>query len=308
MRSIKKAVFPIAGLGTRLLPFTKAVPKEMMPIMGKPLIQHSVEEALDAGCKTLIFVTSDAKPAIRAHFEPNLELEKSLINSGKSDIANEISNILPSDVECIYVNQEEQLGLGHAVLCAEKAVGNHPFCVILPDDFIHAQHNHNVSRLVEAFQETGCSQLCVMSVNGPDISKYGVVEPGKRSNQVYRLVEKPSLEMAPSKIASIGRYVFTNSIFESIKSIGVGHGGELQLADAIDRLARNGKVEMVLLEGSRFDCGTERGYLNAILNLADRRNRVRENTLEKDIPILEASKYDKVLDMVDENFFTEKTF
>ena len=114
--------------------------------------------------------------------------------------------------------------------------------------------------------------------------------------------------MAPSKIASIGRYVFTNSIFESIKSIGVGHGGELQLADAIDRLARNGKVEMVLLEGSRFDCGTERGYLNAILNLADRRNRVRENTLEKDIPILEASKYDKVLDMVDENFFTEKTF
>ena len=135
MRSIKKAVFPIAGLGTRLLPFTKAVPKEMMPIMGKPLIQHSVEEALDAGCKTLIFVTSDAKPAIRAHFEPNLELEKSLINSGKSDIANEISNILPSDVECIYVNQEEQLGLGHAVLCAEKAVGNHPFCVILPDDF-----------------------------------------------------------------------------------------------------------------------------------------------------------------------------
>ena len=116
MRSIKKAVFPIAGLGTRLLPFTKAVPKEMMPIMGKPLIQHSVEEALDAGCKTLIFVTSDAKPAIRAHFEPNLELEKSLINSGKSDIANEISNILPSDVECIYVNQEEQLGLGHAVL------------------------------------------------------------------------------------------------------------------------------------------------------------------------------------------------
>jgi UTP--glucose-1-phosphate uridylyltransferase len=302
MRSVRKVVFPVAGLGTRLLPFTKAVPKEMMPIMGKPLIQYSVEEALNAGCKTLIFVTSDGKHAIKTHFEPNLELEKSLIKNGKSDIANDLRNILPSDVECIYVNQEEQLGLGHAVLCAEKVVGNDPFCVILPDDYIHAKNNQTVSKLIKAFQKTGCCQLSVMPVDGPNICKYGVIKPGKRSNQVYRLIEKPSLKMAPSKIASIGRYVFTPSLFQSIKSIGVGHGGELQLADAIDQLAQNGNVEMVYLEGSRFDCGTERGYLNAILHLADRRKRPRIETYENMAPIQESSECDEAFNIIDERF------
>lgn len=212
------------------------------------------------------------------------------------------ATFIPSDVECIYVNQEEQLGLGHAVLCAEKVVGNDPFCVILPDDYIHAKNNQTVSKLIKAFQKTGCCQLSVMPVDGPNICKYGVIKPGKRSNQVYRLIEKPSLKMAPSKIASIGRYVFTPSLFQSIKSIGVGHGGELQLADAIDQLAQNGNVEMVYLEGSRFDCGTERGYLNAILHLADRRKRPRIETYENMAPIQKSSECDEAFNIIDERF------
>lgn len=270
MKKVRKAVFPVAGFGTRFLPATKAMPKELLPIIDKPLIQYAAEEAVAAGIDTLIFVTGRNKRAIEDHFDNNHELESALRAKGKHQQAEMVKNILPVGVECIFVRQPEQLGLGHAVLCAERVVGEEPFAVLLADDFLTS----NVTAdLIQGYNQSGHSQLSVMEVDGPEIEKYGVICPSPSGNTVTALIEKPKQEDAPSNLASIGRYVLTPDIFEVLRHLKPGAGGEIQLADALNLKASEGLVDAVRLSGSRFDCGSVRGYLNAILSVADRRMR-----------------------------------
>jgi UTP--glucose-1-phosphate uridylyltransferase len=273
MQKLRKAVFPVAGFGTRFLPATKAMPKELLPIVDKPLIQYAVEEAIAAGIDTLIFVTGRNKRAIEDHFDNNQALEMTLRAKGKNEQADMVKNILPVGVQCIFVRQSEQLGLGHAVLCAERAVGNVPFAVLLADDFLTYEGDGVTADLVRAFEASGKPQLSVMEVNGPDISKYGVVVPNGEPGLVARLVEKPDAAKAPSNLASIGRYVLTPAIFDTLRNQPAGADGEIQLADAINTQAANNAVEAVTLNGHRFDCGSVRGYLDAIMHVADGRTR-----------------------------------
>ena len=272
MLHVKKAVFPVAGFGTRFLPATKAMPKELLPIVDKPLIQYAAEEALAAGIDTLIFVTGRNKRAIEDHFDNNKELEMVLRAKGKDAQADLVKNILPAGVECIFVRQPEQLGLGHAVLCAERVVGNDPFAVLLADDFLTSQGAGVTADLVQNFSRSNKTQLSVMELDGPDISKYGVVAP-HADGSVAGLIEKPDADKAPSNLASIGRYVLTPDIFEILRRQPPGAGGEIQLADAINTQAARGAVEVVKLNGRRFDCGSVSGYLDAIMHVADRRGR-----------------------------------
>jgi UTP--glucose-1-phosphate uridylyltransferase len=261
---VRKAVFPVAGLGTRFLPATKAMPKELLPIIDKPLIQYAAEEAISAGLDTLIFITGRNKRAIEDHFDCNHELDAILRLKGKIEMADRVKNILPKGVECIFVRQPEQLGLGHAVLCAERAVGNEPFAVLLADDFITHSDKGVTSNLIGEFEKSGKTQLSVMEVNGPDISKYGVIVLNNETGLVTGLKEKPDFKNAPSNLASIGRYVITPDIFDILRNQLIGAGGEIQLADSINTLASNNMVETVLLTGKRFDCGSIEGYLEAI--------------------------------------------
>ena len=270
MTRLRKAVFPVAGFGTRFLPATKAMPKELLPIVDKPLIQYAAEEAIAAGIDTLIFVTGRNKRAIEDHFDNNQELETALRAKGKHDQADMVKNILPEGVECIFVRQAEQLGLGHAVLCAERVVGSEPFAVLLADDFLTGGDEGATAELARAFEASGRTQLSVMEVNGPDISKYGVVVPGSAPESVAGLVEKPMAHDAPSNMASIGRYVLTSDIFDILRTQPAGTGGEVQLADAINTQAANGAVEAVTLRGRRFDCGSVQGYLDAIMAVSGR--------------------------------------
>ena len=274
--NIRKAVFPVAGFGTRFLPATKAMPKELLPIVDKPLIQYAAEEAIAAGIDTLIFVTGRNKRAIEDHFDNNQELEMALRVKGKYDQAEMVKNILPAGVECIFVRQPEQLGLGHAVLCAERVVGDDPFAVLLADDFLTYEGDGIVSDLVSAYELSGKTQLSVMEVDGPDISKYGVVVPNGGSGSVAGLVEKPDANKAPSNLASIGRYVLTPDIFDILRTQPVGAGGEVQLADAINTQATKGAVQSVNLNGLRFDCGSVEGYLDAIMHVAGRRKTEKD--------------------------------
>ena len=260
---IRKAVFPVAGFGTRFLPVTKAMPKELLPIVDKPLIQYAAEEAIAAGIDTLIFVTGRNKRAIEDHFDANNELETMLRAKGKDVQADMVRNIIPEGVECIFVRQAEPLGLGHAVLCAERAVGDDAFAVLLADDFLTDYEPGVTANLAQAFASSGKSQLSVMEVDGPDISKYGVVEPNGAGSGIVGLVEKPDAIDAPSNLASVGRYVLTPDIFETLRGLSVGSGGEIQLADAINIHAQQGSVEAVRLNGRRFDCGSVDGYMQA---------------------------------------------
>ena len=262
-KKIRKAVFPVAGFGTRFLPATKAMPKELIPIVNKPLIQYAVEEAIDAGIDTLIFVTGRNKRSIEDHFDANNELEAALRASGKKSQAYMVRNILPPGVECIFVRQPEQLGLGHAVLCAERAIGEDTFAVLLADDFITDQKPGPTADLINAYQVNGKSQLSVMEVDGPDISKYGVVVPDDAGTGIIGLTEKPIMEEAPSKLASIGRYILTPDIFDILRKISAGAGGEIQLADAINVQAKLGLVNTVNLKVKRFDCGSVSGFIEA---------------------------------------------
>ena len=261
---IRKAVFPVAGLGTRFLPATKAMPKELLPIIDKPLIQYAAEEAIAAGIDTLIFVTGRNKRAIEDHFDSNNELEIALRSKGKNKMAEMVKNILPKGIECIFVRQPEQLGLGHAVLCAERVVGNEPFALLLADDFLTYKENGVTLDLIEAFEKSSKSQLSVMEVYGPDISKYGVIQCDTDTGFVTGLVEKPDFKIAPSNQASIGRYILTPDIFDILKKQPIGVEGEVQLADAINSQAANNMVETVSLNGKRFDCGCIKGYVDAI--------------------------------------------
>ena len=262
-RKIKKAVFPVAGFGTRFLPATKAMPKELLPIVDKPLIQYAAEEAIAAGIDTLIFVTGRNKRAIEDHFDVNKELELILRSSGKDMQADMVHNILPSHVECIFVRQAEQLGLGHAVLCAERAVAGEPFAVLLADDFLTDYTAGVTADLVNAFEKTGNSQISVMPVDEAYISQYGVVIPSADGGGVIGLIEKPRQDEAPSNLASIGRYVLPPDIFDTLRALPEGSNGEIQLTDALNLHAQNGLLEAIQLMGKRFDCGSVEGFMSA---------------------------------------------
>jgi UTP--glucose-1-phosphate uridylyltransferase len=271
-QKIRKAVFPVAGFGTRFLPATKAMPKELLPVIDKPLIQYAAEEAVAAGIDTLIFVTGRNKRAIEDHFDSNPELEGALRKKGKNAAADLVRNILPTNVECIFVRQAEQLGLGHAVACAARVVGDEPFAVLLADDFIPCKGPGVTAELVAAYEKTGNTQLSVMAVDPVDVPKYGIIEPDVTPGKIRGLIEKPSPENAPSLLASIGRYVLTPDIFDILRHQECGVGGEIQLAEAIDKQAAAGKVSSVMLKDPRFDCGSVTGYLDAILHVAKQRD------------------------------------
>ena len=262
-RKIKKAVFPVAGFGTRFLPATKAMPKELLPVVDKPLIQYAAEEAIAAGIDTLIFVTGRNKRAIEDHFDVNKELELVLRSNGKDVQADMVHNILPPNVECIFVRQAEQLGLGHAVLCAERAVAGEPFAVLLADDFLTDYTAGVTADLVNAFEKTGNSQISVMPVDEAYISQYGVVIPSADGGGVIGLIEKPRQDEAPSNLASIGRYVLPPDIFDTLRALPEGSNGEIQLTDALNLHAQNGLLEAIKLKGKRFDCGSVEGFMSA---------------------------------------------
>ena len=262
-RKVKKAVFPVAGFGTRFLPATKAMPKELLPVVDKPLIQYAVEEAIAAGIDTLIFVTGRNKRAIEDHFDVNKELELALRSKGRNEQADMVRNIVPPHVECIFVRQAEQLGLGHAVLCAERAVAGDPFAVLLADDFLTDYAPGVTADLLGAFEKTGNSQLSVMPVDEDYISQYGVIIPSSVGHGVLGVVEKPSQDEAPSNLASIGRYILTSDIFDSLRTLPAGSGGEIQLADALNLHAQDGLLEAIKLKGKRFDCGSVDGFMDA---------------------------------------------
>ena len=264
---IRKAVFPVAGLGTRFLPATKAMPKELLPIIDKPIIQYAVEEAIAAGITELIFITGRTKRAIADHFDANPELERELRDKGKDDVAEMIHAIVPDHVSCMFIRQPAALGLGHAVLCAERAVGREPFAVLLADDVIRAK-DLPTSALVRAYEADPRTQLSVLKVGQEDAPKYGMVVPGEDEADVAGLVEKPAPIDAPSSLASIGRYVLEPEIFDILRDLPPGAGGEIQLADAIHLRAQAGRVGAVPLTGTRHDCGDKFGYLEAIVDFA----------------------------------------
>ncbi len=271
MARIKKAVFPVAGLGTRFLPATKAMPKELLPIIDKPIVQYAVEEAIAAGITELIFVTGRNKRAVGDHFDANLELENQLMAKGKSDLRDMVRNIVPEGISCLFIRQPEPLGLGHAVLCAEPAVSGQPFAVLLADDLMKGDRLPTQA-LVDAQQQTGRSILSVAEVAPEEVSKYGIVEPAGEPQDglwpVRRVVEKPDAANAPSRLASFGRYAFGVEIFDILRGLKPGAGGEIQLADAIDILAGKGQVMAIENPSKRYDCGGKFGYLEAIVDFA----------------------------------------
>jgi len=260
---IRAAVFPVAGRGTRFLPATKASPKEMLPIVDKPLIQYAVEEAIDAGATKLVFVTGSSKRAIEDHFDSDPELETALKDAGKEELLKSIRDIVPEGVTCIYIRQGEPLGLGHAVLCARPAVGNEPFFVHLADDLI-AGESPCLTQMAAEHQRHGGGVIAVEPVPREETSSYGIVAVDESDDQrIVRMVEKPAPEDAPSNLAVVGRYLLPAAIFDKLETTGRGAGGEIQLTDAIADLLDEAPVYAYAFEGVRFDCGSKLGYLKA---------------------------------------------
>jgi len=268
--SVFKAVFPVAGLGTRFLPATKAMPKEMLTVVDKPLIQYAVEEAIASGITELIFVTGRSKRAIEDHFDKAYELENELVQKNKKDLLEIVQSIKPSHVDCVYVRQSEALGLGHAILCAEKLVGDDPFAVILADDLLTGK-DPVLNQMIKIFQHYRCSVIGVEKIAKEQSRAYGVIDGKKWDDSIYQLsniIEKPAPEVAPSNLGVVGRYVLTSNIFTHIRNLSPGAGGEFQLTDAIQSLLQ---VEQVLAheyEGVRYDCGSKLGYLKATVEFA----------------------------------------
>ena len=266
MAIIRKAVFPVAGLGTRFLPATKASPKEMLPVVDKPLIQYAAEESEAAGISQLIFVTGRAKRSIEDHFDKAYEVEAELSNAGKKDLLDIVRNILPPHVACIYLRQAEALGLGHAVLCAKPVVGHEPFAVLLADDLIKGDGQGVVAQMADVYERFGCSVLCVEEVPWDETNKYGIVETEKGPDgelRVTSIVEKPAPQDAKSNLAVVGRYLLTPRIFSKLETTGRGKGGEIQLTDAISALLQDEPVIAYPFRGKRYDCGSKLGYLQA---------------------------------------------
>ncbi len=270
MNKITKAVFPVAGLGTRFLPATKAMPKEMLPIVDKPLIQYAVEEAIAAGATELIFITGKHKRAIEDHFDKAFELEAELASKQKTDILELLHGILPKGVTCIYIRQAEALGLGHAVLCAKPVVGNEPFAVILADDLIDAKVPA-MQQMMAIYNEQQHSVLGVEDVLPEDTASYGIVDAVEISDTVLKIngiVEKPQPQDAPSTLAVVGRYILTPKIFECLENIQPGKGGEIQLTDGIAKLLEHETILSYRFEGKRFDCGSKLGFMKANVEYA----------------------------------------
>lgn len=269
MTKIRKAVFPVAGLGTRFLPATKASPKEMLPIVDKPLIQYAVEEAVEAGIEQLIFVTGRNKRSIPDHFDKAYELEAELEAKGKDKLLQLVKNIVPENVSCIYLRQSEALGLGHAVLCAKPVVGDEPFSVILADDLIDNK-NGCVNQMVQSYSDHASSILAVQQVEKDETDKYGIVSlKNKTDNEgfISGIVEKPAPADAPSTLAVVGRYILNPRIFHFLEKTQKGAGGEIQLTDAIAALLTEEQVYAYEFEGIRYDCGSKLGYLQASVEL-----------------------------------------
>jgi len=270
MKAITKAVFPVAGLGTRFLPATKASPKEMLPIVDKPIIQYAVEEAVAAGVTELIFVTGRSKRSIEDHFDKAYELETELKARGKEQLLELLHNILPSNVSCVYIRQSEALGLGHAVLCARQVVGNEPFAVLLADDLIDA--NPAVLRqMVDLYEHHRNSVIAVQQVSREETRYYGIVKTRPLDSGLHKLeaiVEKPDPDKAPSTLAAIGRYILTPRIFKHLENVQTGAGGEIQLTDGIANLLAREQVLAYEFKGKRYDCGSKLGYLEATVEFA----------------------------------------
>jgi UTP--glucose-1-phosphate uridylyltransferase len=282
MKKIRKAVIPVAGFGTRFLPATKSTPKEMMPLIDKPIIHYIVEEAVNSGIETIIFVTGRHKRAIEDYFDYYPELEQVLKKAGKEkeiEKLRQISNM----AEFVYIRQKEQLGLGHAVLTAERLVGDEPFVVLLGDEIIKNDENPGIKQLMDIYYQFGKSVIGTMEVQKEDVSKYGIVAGKEVINGiklVETLVEKPAIEEAPSTSAIIGRYVLTPNIFGSLKQTTIGKGGELQLTDGLINLRKKEVIYAKDIEGIRHDTGNKIGYLEAILDYASEREDVKEEFIK----------------------------
>lgn len=290
-RRIRKAVFPVAGLGTRFLPATKTVPKEMLPIIDKPLIQYAVDEAVEAGCDTLIFVTNRYKHAVADYFDKAYELEQKLERAGKIEQLELVRNVLPSHVRAVFVTQAEALGLGHAVLCAKPIVGDEPFAVLLPDDLIWNRGPGALTQMADAAQAAGASEIAVQDVPREQTGSYGIVATqafNGREGRISAIVEKPSPETAPSNLAVVGRYILSPRIFDFLENTTPGAGGEIQLTDAIAALLAEHPVHAYRFRGTRFDCGTHIGLIEATIRyaldhekLSDAAQQLMQNALKE---------------------------
>ncbi|MGB6976214.1 MAG: UTP--glucose-1-phosphate uridylyltransferase GalU [Gammaproteobacteria bacterium] len=268
---LRKAIFPVAGLGTRFLPATKANPKEMLPIIDKPLIQYAVEEAIAAGITELIFVTNSSKRAIEDHFDSNYELESRLEEKGKYSLLSIVRQILPSGVTCVYIRQPQPRGLGHAVLCAKPIIADEPFAVLLADDLIDDGVHGCLSNMLDVYAKVQSSIIAVQEVAPLETEKYGIVGLAPDSvspERIIQVVEKPAPAAAPSQLAAVGRYILTPNIFHWLENIDIGTGGEIQLTDAISHLLQEQPAYIYRLQGTRYDCGSKLGYLKATINYA----------------------------------------
>ncbi|MFT3964022.1 UTP--glucose-1-phosphate uridylyltransferase GalU [Propionivibrio sp.] len=276
MTKVRKAVFPVAGLGTRFLPATKASPKEMMPIVDKPLIQYAVEEAVAAGVTEMIFVTGRTKRAIEDHFDKAYELESELALRHKNDTLEFVQNMLPKQINCIYIRQPEALGLGHAILCAKPVIGEEPFAVLLADDLLDGQPPV-MKQMTDVFDYYRCSVIGVLDVPPAETRSYGIVKSSSIADSLERIeaiVEKPKPEEAPSTLGVVGRYILTPRIFHHLENVGTGSGGEIQLTDGIASMLREEQVLAYRYYGTRYDCGSKLGYLQATVEFGRRHPEV----------------------------------
>ena len=278
MKKVRKAIFPVAGLGTRFLPATKASPKEMLPIVDKPLIQYAVEEAIAAGVTDMVFVTGRSKRAIEDHFDKAYELETELERKQKKEMLEIVQNILPKHVNCIYIRQAEPLGLGHAVLCAKPVIGDEPFAVILADDLLDG-NPPVLKQMVDTYDYYRCSVIGVQDVPREDTKSYGIVDARRvadRIEQISAIVEKPKPEEAPSTLAVVGRYILTPRLFHHLEHGKPGAGGEIQLTDGIAALLNEEQVLAYRYDGVRYDCGSKLGYLQATVVFGQRHPEIGE--------------------------------
>jgi UTP--glucose-1-phosphate uridylyltransferase len=279
---IRKAVFPVAGLGTRFLPATKSIPKEMLPIVDKPLIQYAVEEAIEAGIDTIIFVTSHKKRAILDHFEVDQNLQSHLHEQGKQELFERIKNLMPEHVSIEYVIQEQALGLGHAVLCARELVGEEPFAVLLADDLIRSSEHGCLKQMVDEYQATGAGSIGVELIPASMTDRYGIVSVEKDTggrDYIQAIIEKPAPEVAPSRLGVVGRYILPAEIFSKLESVRAGVGGEIQLTDAIAVQLASQPLLAHAFEGVRYDCGSRQGFIRATLDYALEHDELRADIL-----------------------------
>lgn len=280
VQTVRKAVFPVAGLGTRFLPATKANPKEMLPIVDKPLIQYAAEEAVSAGINMLIFITGRNKRSIADHFDKAYELEAELQEQGNTEMLDVVRNILPPHVSCVYIRQTAQLGLGHAVLCAEKSVGEEPFAVLLADDLIANDGKTCLQQMIDIYEEYKCSVIGVQEISIQDVHRYGVVDGETLAEGVWKirnLVEKPQPQDAPSNIAIVGRYILSPTLFQYLASTHKGTGGEIQLTDALAAQLVDEPLIAYRFQGKRYDCGSKLGYLQATTDVALKHSDLKDD-------------------------------